>query len=492
MKNFVSPSIPSSANSLSLASLCVLVLPVLLATDAVAVCGDPAFATPVAAGFDIAPYADVTDPVQLSFDDDGNLFVGRDAQGSGGGAGDALKIHRIAPGGAPVTEYGEAPIPDPDSVLVDPLGAWAGVPGAVLVGNSVSSQGSILAVLPDQTIITLFGPSTDFRNPNVMEFDREGRFLFTDFVNPAAHVPQVLVSASGELPAQLIAHPTNPLFLAFDPDNNIYMSTEEGFVHVFDRDGVVITDDFAGDLGAARLHFGPGGAWGEDLIAISKGELLRIDEFGSATVLGTSFSGFSDMTFGTDGGLYLSRFAEDCVWRVAPTGTPPPGATGQPIKGKKLLLKWQPDKARKRGIDLIGKDRAISIGDGNGSDDDPVRTGATLRVVSTAGDGFDTTYVLPREGWRYLKKEGANKGYKFKGKGTAVKSVLLKPGKIIKIVGKGAALQHSLGADPDPVDVVLRFGSQKFCMRFGGKTKFKAGKKFIAKKAPAPAACPLP
>jgi sugar lactone lactonase YvrE len=476
--------------------LALPVLPVLLATDAAAVCGD--FTTPVAAGFDIAPYAEVSDPIFLSFDADGNLYTGRDASGSGGGAADAVKIHRIAPGGSPVTEYGEVPIPDPDTVLVDPTGAWAGVPGAVLVGSSVDSQGNIFAILPDETVITIFGPTRDFLNPNDMEFDREGRFLLSDFnlgfANTPPPLPQVLVSAAGELPAQIITHPTNPANLAFDTENNIYMSTEEGFIRVFDRDGNSITDDFAGNRGAnTRLGFGPGGVWGENLIAIdiSTRELLQIDATGSATVLGTDFSGVSDFAFGPDGGLYFSRFQEDCVWRVAPTGTPPPGATGQPIFGKKLLLKSQPGKDTRRGIMVLGKDAAISIGDGNGSDDDPVRTGATLRVASTAGDGFDTTYVLPREGWRYLKKEGANKGYKFT-KGATFKSVLVKPGKIIKAVGKGALLEHTLGADPDPVDVVLRFGSQKHCMRFGGTPKFKADKKFLGKKAPAPVACPLP
>ena len=74
-----------------------------LAADAVAVCGDPAFTMPVAAGFDIAPYAEVSDPIFLSFDADGNLYTGRDASGSGGGPADAVKIHRIAPGGSPVT-----------------------------------------------------------------------------------------------------------------------------------------------------------------------------------------------------------------------------------------------------------------------------------------------------------------------------------------------------------------------------------------------------
>ena len=392
-----------------------LLLPLVVASHAAAVCGDPGFATPVAAGFDIAPYADVTDPLTLSFDADGNLFTGRDAQGSGGGAADPVRIHRIAAGGASVTEYGAEAIVDPDVVLVDQTGAWAGMPGAVLVGSSIGSEGHVFAILPDETIVTIFGPTRDFLNPNDMEFDREGRLLFTDFTSGFPNPPQVLVSAAGEPPTQLVTHATNPGNITFDLDNNLYMATMEGVIRVFDRNGVPLSDDFAGPLGATtRIRFGPGGVWSEDLIAIDTAsptrELLRIDEDGARTILGTNFFAVTDMTFGTDGALYLSRFQEDCVWRVAPTGTPPPGPTGDPIAGKKLLLKWRADKDTKRGLMVLGKDAAISLGAGNGSDDDPVRTGATLRVVTDAGDEFDRTYVLPRTGWRYLKKEGANKG----------------------------------------------------------------------------------
>ena len=46
--------------------------------------------------------------------------------------------------------------------------------------------------------------------------------------------------------------------------------------------------------------------------------------------------------------------------------------------------------------------------DASGGCQPPVRSGATLRVFTATGDQFDATYVLPRDGWRYLKKEGAD------------------------------------------------------------------------------------
>jgi hypothetical protein len=60
----------------------------------------------------------------------------------------------------------------------------------------------------------------------------------------------------------------------------------------------------------------------------------------------------------------------------------------------------------------------------------------------------------------------------------------------VKIVGKGAQLGHSLALDPQPVNVVLTTGAERFCMSFGGAPTFTAGKRFLATSAPAPGVCP--
>lgn len=165
---------------------------------------------------------------------------------------------------------------------------------------------------------------------------------------------------------------------------------------------------------------------------------------------------------------------------------------GNPIAGKKLLLTDKPNQPRRRKLELLAKDPGISIGAGNGSADDPTLAGGTLRVVASRGDGFDALYDLPAAAWRRLGREGEQKGYKLKN-APPIKTVLVKPGKVVKVEGKGDGLGHSLAADPESVSVVLTLGGQRHCLAFGGgqgTVQFRPGRKFLAKDASAPTACP--
>jgi hypothetical protein len=174
---------------------------------------------------------------------------------------------------------------------------------------------------------------------------------------------------------------------------------------------------------------------------------------------------------------------------VTTTSVVPTTTTTLPelLAGKKLLLKDKAGKPQKRGLDCLVMG-GITLGAGNGSDDDPVANGGSLRVRSAS---FDSTYPLPATGWKYVGKEGQEKGYKF-GKGDAIKSVLVKNGKLLRILGKGSGLGHSLATNPDPVSVTLALGDRRYCLRFGGTVQFKDGTKFLAKGAAAPADCGSP
>lgn len=153
------------------------------------------------------------------------------------------------------------------------------------------------------------------------------------------------------------------------------------------------------------------------------------------------------------------------------------------LSGKKLLLTTQ-------RLRVVSEDAGIGIGGGEGSGDDPVLHGGSVRVLSIEGDVFDATYPLPADGWRYRRRKGAVTGYAFYGSGV-IRSVRVKGGELIAINGRGA-VGHTLGTDPAPVRVVLTLGGRQCCMSFGGTVTTKAGVNYRATDAAAPDSCPLP
>jgi len=161
----------------------------------------------------------------------------------------------------------------------------------------------------------------------------------------------------------------------------------------------------------------------------------------------------------------------------------------QLVTGKTLTLKDNKNPGRQL-LSAVSKDPTITLGGGNGSADDPIAHGGSLRIRSNAGGGFDHTFPLPASGWRLIGKPGQNRGYKFTSTtGVISTRALLKPGKLLKAGSRGA-LGDPLATNPAPVELVLRTGNRTYCMRFGGTPKFKAGKLFTAKGAPAPSSCP--
>ena len=90
------------------------------------------------------------------------------------------------------------------------------------------------------------------------------------------------------------------------------------------------------------------------------------------------------------------------------------GAAGldQQIAGKRLVLKDNADTSRRR-MSALSHDPTITLGDGNGSADDPTQFGGSLRIRTGTGDRFDSTYVLPSAGWTTIGTPGQNRGYQF-------------------------------------------------------------------------------
>ena len=183
------------------------------------------------------------------------------------------------------------------------------------------------------------------------------------------------------------------------------------------------------------------------------------------------------------------------------TTTTMPAGTDLPISGKKVLLKDDPTDPAKRKLVAFSRDASINLGAGNGSPDDPTLGGASLRVRTAAGCGAggtqacDNTYNLPAGSWKVIGKAGQNKGYIYKDPALAngpIRNATVKAGKahVVVVTGKGSGLGDAVGADPSPVDVVLKTGAKRYCMHFGGTEKLKVGKKASLQNAPAPGACP--
>ena len=108
-----------------------------------------------------------------------------------------------------------------------------------------------------------------------------------------------------------------------------------------------------------------------------------------------------------------------------------------------------------------------------------------MRVVSVPG-GIDTIIQLPPSRWRPIGRAGRGKGYKLK-RNQALK-LTIKPGKLVKVVGKGVA-DHPLAVSPDPVAAAVAIGGTRYCFAFPGGT-FTPGKRYLAKDVAAPSVCP--
>ena len=204
------------------------------------------------------------------------------------------------------------------------------------------------------------------------------------------------------------------------------------------------------------------------------------DGFTGSPVLVSSNAGVpADFVTGPDGAIYYPAEGSSPgqVRRLAVAMT----GVDAPLTGKGLTLRT----AAQNSVTAKSKDFSMDLGGGVGSADDPTVSGGSLRVRSVVG-GFDDTYPMPAGSWSVIGDPSNAKGYRYKDPDQAngpIKVAMLRSGKLIKAVGKGAGLHHTLAANPDPVDVVLQTGTKRYCMTFAGTVRFTANLLFNAKDA---------
>lgn len=277
-----------------------------------------AAALPSAPGYSVSIHASVIDPVRLSADPSGALFVGRDSSGSGGLTGEPCRVQRIGAGGSPVTPYGTGPIVDPDAVFHDAAGIM-GTVNAVIVGGLVGdlTGGHLTSIQPDQSVVPLHGPVPSWHNPTDFAADATGRLLFTNFPNPGTSTPGVFHTSGGP-PVRLFGSVANPYSIAVSPANELFVSFADGTLRRYSPAGALLDSTFAvGMRIGTPVAIGSLSGAARALYAISAtNQLVRLTFAGAPTVLGTAFESVSDLEFGPDGVLYMSEFENDRVLRL--------------------------------------------------------------------------------------------------------------------------------------------------------------------------------
>lgn len=189
--------------------------------------------------------------------------------------------------------------------------------------------------------------------------------------------------------------------------------------------------------------------------------------------------------------LYTASGNDAAVARFDLAPEPP---IALPVSGKALLI--ADPAARKRKIVFVSKDPGLDTGAGSGID--PVAQGAVLQVFNDAGTGDSACFDLPAAGWT-AKGKPTRRTFRYKDRRFArgsCRATTVKDAKLLKVVCLAKTQPISFSLDEpaqERVGVRFRSGATEYCTVFGGRVvKDAQGKKFKARNAPAPAACPTP
>ena len=274
---------------------------------------------PTVTGCQVLVYAAVPNPQSFAFASDGTIYAGHDSHQ---GDAHADPVFRVAPGGAPVVEYGTQSFYDPDGVLYDPDGSATGIAGGLLVSDWSAGSGSsaLRLIHPDESVTTWANAGQAIKNPTYLVMDATGAVWLTDDYRYQTGLVRVIAGTA----QVMVSGPSYGFWgIALSPAGTLYVSANidgaNKTIREYDLGGNLLQANFATSAAYDILAFGPGGAFGTDLYVISLGgELYRLDSAGNGVLIGSGFSQPVDLKFGPDGNMYVSEDSEGRILQVTP------------------------------------------------------------------------------------------------------------------------------------------------------------------------------
>lgn len=220
--------------------------------------------------------------------------------------GDIVPIFRVPPGGAICPNCGD-PIPDPDAIALDALGAIT-TPGNIVVG----SISGLWSVSPTCDAVSMIVGNTHllFENPQDMTFDGLGRLLFAN--SPANDVVAYDgLSFTSVIPPQ-VGFPR----IAVD-SLDLYVTVEgTNIVRKYDNFGTLVDGNFAQGTVQEIVRWA-----GISGLAVTRGDSLIHVELPSKVerLLLTNVSNMSGLAVDDQGFLYIAQANARRLLRVSPT-----------------------------------------------------------------------------------------------------------------------------------------------------------------------------
>ena len=157
----------------------------------------------------------------------------------------------------------------------------------------------------------------------------------------------------------------------------------------------------------------------------------------------------------------------------------PVPTTDVPLPGTKVRLADTTGPAGRRNyVALRDGDQSVPLPD--------LRVTGATASIGRVGAGEVTVLDLPASGW-----SGGPRDFKFKSRSGPVTGARLVAGNSLRLSARGNGAYPLGGAPQGGVGIIIDVGGVRFCGFFGGQIAKDDGRRFRARQAPAPSACPV-